>query len=344
MKKKDKEKKLRCYEIVADESDCLAMSLVDCPAVELDFVYLSKQQPQQIFLEKDEKHLIVGAALIPDKPIYRCQDGEEFYIQFSRQTIEKMAHDFIKNHRTDRFTLDHMYNVGGISVVESWLKEGKGDKSSAYGFDVPDGTWMLMSKVEDPQTWAKIKNGELNGYSIEAFCGLEEINFKNMTKEVKVNQEAIEITPSFWDTLKGIIADALGKGEESKEVEDTVGEIADALEDGAGPKDEETKVVEQAEVEEIPEEEIPEAIAEEVVDTVEETAETVEEEVEDLQAVVDELNAKIAEKDAEIEELKKKNEKLSKQPSAKVVKQGAVQKQNPRDIIEALHNGTYFKK
>lgn len=341
-----KKKKLKCYE-VAIESECYAMSLVDEPAIELDFVYLSKQKPQQILLEKEDRHLIVGAALIPDKPIYRRYDDEEFYIQFSRQTIEEMAHKFLTHHRIDNFTLGHDNQIEGISVVESWIKEGEGDKAVGYGFDVPDGTWMIMSKVEDEELWQRIKEGEVKGYSIEAICGLNEIKFNTMAKEVKVNQEAVEITDGFWDKLKSIIADALGKGEESKEVEDTVGEIADAIEDGAGPKDEETKVVEQAEdtAEEAAGDEVnPEEIAEGVADVIEETAETPAEEVEDLQAVVDELNAKIAEKDAEIEELKKKNAKLSKQPSAKVVKQGAAPKQNPRDVIEALYNGTYFKK
>lgn len=332
---KEKKRKLKCYE-VAIESECYAMSLVDEPAIELDFVFLSKQKPRHILLEKEDRHLIVGAALIPEQPIYRNQDGEEFYIQFSRQTIEAMAHKFLSHHRIDNFTLGHDSQIEGISVVESWTKEGPGDKAVGYGFkDIPDGTWMIMAKVEDEELWQMVKNGEVKGFSIEAICGLNEIKFNTMDKELKVNQESVEVTASFWETLKSIIADALGKGEEAKEVEEVVEEVADALE-------EETVVVEQAE--EIPEEEIPEVVAEEVIETIEDVADTPAEEVAALQEVIDELNQKIAEKDAEIEELKKKNEKLSKQPSAKVVKQGAVQKQNPRDIIEALHNGTYFKK
>ena len=86
-----KKKKLKCYSVGLD-SDVFAISLVDEPAIESNFIYLSKEKPVQICLETSEKHIVMGAVLIPDKPIYRNQDGEEFYIQFSAETIEKLAH------------------------------------------------------------------------------------------------------------------------------------------------------------------------------------------------------------------------------------------------------------
>lgn len=334
-------KKLKQYEVTFD-SDCYAMSLVADPAVEVDFVYLSKDRPSQVFLEKNEKHLIVGAALIPDKPIYRNQDGEEFYIKFSRETIEKMAHDFIKKGFTNSFTEQHEQPLGGIAVVESWIKEGDGDKAASYGFDVPDGTWMIMSKVYDVDLWDKIKSGELNGYSIEAMVGLDEIklNQHTMAKNTKNTKlEAVEITDGFWDKLRGIIADAMGKPQKSEEVEETVGEVVDAMEEEGGPKDENPKVVEAEVMAETPEE-----IADDAADAAEAVAETPAEEKENLQAVIDELEAKIDEKDAEIEELKKANAKLGKRPSSKPVRMGAAPKRNPRDVIEAIYNGTYFSK
>ena len=164
-----------------------------------------------------------------------------------------------------------------------------------------------------------------------------------MAKENKDTKlEAIEIDDSFWTKLRGILSDALGKPEESKEVEDTVGEIVDEMEKGAGPKDEETKVVEQAE------DEIPAAVVNEevmdVVETVNEVTVTPAESVDALQAVIDGLQEEIAKKDEEIESLKKQNQKLSKQPSTKPVVKASAQKQNPRSVIESLYNGTYFNK
>ena len=233
-----------------------------------------------------------------------------------------------------------------IYVVETWLKTSENDKSKDYGIDVPIGSWLMAAKVENEDIWNKIKSGEMNGFSIEAFVNLDEIklnkNNKDMAKENKVKLEAVEIDDKFWDKLRGILSEALGKPEESKEVEETVGEIVDEMEKGAGPKDEETKVVEQVE-NEMPAEVVNEEVMD-VVESVDEVTETPAESVDALQAVIDGLQEEIAKKDEEIESLKKQNQKLSKQPSTKPVVKASAQKQNPRSIIEALYNGTYFNK
>ena len=340
-----KKKKLKCYSVGLD-SDVYCISLVQEPAIESNFIYLSKEKPVQICLETNEKHIVMGAVLIPDKPIYRNQDNEEFYIQFSKETIEKLAHDYLANDRVYSFTKEHGDVADGIYVVETWLKTSENDKSKDYDLDVPVGSWLMAAKVENEEIWQKIKAGEMNGFSIEAFVNLDEIKLnkinKDMAKENKVELEAIEIDDNFWNKLKGILADALGKPEESKEVEETVGEIVDEMEKGAGPKDEEPKVVEQAE------DGIPAAVANEevmnVVESVNEVTATPAESVDALQAVIDGLQEVIAKKDEEIESLKKQNQKLSKQPSTKPVVKASAQKQDPRSIVEALYNGTYFNK
>ena len=340
-----KKKKLKCYDVAFD-SDVYCISLVQDPAIEVNYVALSKEKPLQILLEKEDKHIIVGCALVPDKPIYRRDGDEEFYIQFSKETIEKLAHNYLANDRIYSFSTDHKDVADDVYIIETWLKTSENDKSKDYGLDVPIGSWMVMAKVENDEIWNRIKEGELQGFSIEAFVNLDEIklnkNNKDMAKENKVKLEAIEIDDNFWDKLRGILADALGKPEESKEVEETVGEIVDEMEKGAGPKDEETKVVEQAE------DEIPAAVVNEevmdVVESVNEVTATPAESVDALQAVIDGLQEEIAKKDEEIESLKKQNQKLSKQPSTKPVVKASAQKQNPRSVIESLYNGTYFNK
>lgn len=338
-----KKKKLKYYSVGLD-SDVYAISLVDEPAIESSFIYLSKEKPIQVCLNKDEKHIVMGAVLIPDKPIYRNQDGEEFYIQFSADTIEKLAHQYLAKDRVYSFTQQHEDVADDIYVVETWLKTSENDKSKDYGIDVPVGSWLMAAKVENEEIWEKIKSGEMNGFSIEAFVNLDEIklnkNKKDMAKNTKL--EAVEIDDKFWDKLIGILADALGKPEKSEEVEETVGEIVDEIEKGAGPKDEDTKVVEQAE-DETPAEVVDEEVKD-VVDAVEEVTETPAESAEALQAVIDGLQEEIAKKDEEIETLKKQNSKLSKRPSTKPVVKASAQKQNPRSVIESLYNGTYFKK
>ena len=338
-----KKKKLKCYSVGLD-SDVFAISLVDDPAIESNFIYLSKEKPVQICLEASEKHIVMGAVLIPDKPIYRNQDGDEFYIQFSKETIEKLAYDYLANDRVHSFTKEHDDVAENIYVVESWLKTSENDKSKDYGIDVPVGSWLMAAKVENEEIWQKIKAGEMNGFSIEAFVNLDEIKLNKINEDMakKTKLEAVEIDDKFWDKLRGILADALGKPEESKEVEETVGEIVDEMEKGAGPKDEETKVVEQVE-NETPAEVVNEEVMD-VVESVDEVTETPAESVDALQAVIDGLQEEIAKKDEEIETLKKQNQKLSKRPSTKPVVKASAQKQNPRSVIEALYNGTYFNK
>lgn len=312
-----KKKKIKCYDVSMD-SDVIAISLVDDPAIESNFIALSKETPKVIYLEKEDKHLIIGAVLIPDKPIYRNQDGEEFYIQFSKETIEKLAHDYLIHDRNSSVTEQHDRIVEDVYLVETWLKTSEMDKSNEY-MDVPVGTWIAAMKVENEDIWSKVKNGELKGFSIESFVNLNEImlnKIENKDMAKNVNMEAIQVDDNFWDKLREIISKAMGAPQESKEVEDTVGEIVDEMEIEGGSKEEKPKVVEQAE-------EVVPAIDEqvkEIVDDINEKADTQEEAKEDLQAVVDGLREEIAKKDAEIEQLKKTNAKLSKQPSTKPVK------------------------
>lgn len=340
-----KKKQLKCYEVTMD-SEVYAVSLVTDPAIELNFIALSKNKPLQILLEKEDKHIIIGAVLTPDTPIYRRDGDDEFYIQFSKETVEKMAHEYLMSDRIYSFTEQHEDVADDIAVIESWVKMSDNDKSKDYGIDAPIGTWFMMAKVENEDIWQKIKNGELQGFSIEALANLSEIKNKiikqnNMAKE-KTNLEAIEITDNFWDRLRSIISDALGKSEKSEEVEKTVGEVVDAMEVEGGEKDEKPKVIEQ-EAEETTAEVVDEEVKD-VIDEIEKVTETPAENAEALQAVIDGLQEEIAKKDEEIETLKKQNAKLSKQPSVKPLTKMASQKQNPREIIESLYNGTYFNK
>lgn len=346
-------KKIKYYSVTMDDSMVFCISLVDEPAIESDFVCLKKQESMQVCLQQDEKHMVIGAVLVPDMPIYRNQGGEEFYIQFSAETIEKLAHDFVAENRSGDFSWQHEDSVKGVHCVESWVViDPERDKSLAYGLHPKRGTWMLAAKIDDEDLWNKVKSGEAKGFSVEAFVNLDELNLKKidkvMDKDKEVKMEAVEITSDFWDKLRSIIADALGKPQESSEVEDTVGKVADEIEVAGGPKDSETKVVEEAKKKKKTscEDVAPDVDdkVKEVVDKVDADADSAQEAKDKLQAVIDGLNEEIKKKDAEIANLKKENAKLSKQPSAKPVKTEMEKKQSPREIIEALRNGSYFKE
>lgn len=340
-------RKLKCYSVTLD-SDVYAVSLVDDPAIEETFIALGKEKPLRIFLEENEKRIVMGAVLVPDKPIYRNQDGEEFYITFSADTIEKLAHDFLRMGRNYNFSYQHDGAVEGVSVIESWIvSDTEMDKSAQYGMRLPKGTWVMAAKIDNEELWRSIRKGDAKGFSIEAIVNLDEIKLKKdneiMNEDKDVKMESVEITDGFWDKLRQIISEALGKPQEDAQVDETVGKITDEIEKGAVEEETNMEVAKQAEenVESSPK---TDAIAKEVINDVNEQAETQEQAQEDLQAVIDALRAEIAAKDEEIANLKKENQKLSKQPSVKPVKtEMSEQKMSPFEVVEALRNGTYFK-
>ena len=337
-------KKLKKYSVVGDSSDVYAISLVEEPAIEIDYVAFDKDKetkPNLKFIEdkQNEKFMILGPALVPDKNIYRNYDGNEFYVSFSAECIEKLSYKFMKTCYGDGcFTKDHESFAQGCSLAESWIKTSENDKSVDYGFDCPIGTWFMAAKIDSIELWDSIKKGERKGFSIESWVDLEEIIENNDQKEndmskQKTNLETMEVNDGFWEKLKGIIAEAMGTSKDDKTVEDAVEEA----------KAEADPVEEVVEAEEQTPEVPVDEVAKEVIDTVEEGAETTETAAEDLQTVVDKLQEEVDALKAENAELLKKNQNMSKKPSAKVNVKQSAEKGNPRDVIEALYNGSYFK-
>ena len=122
-----------------------------------------------------EKRILMGAALIPSKPIYRQNiskngDQSEYYIYFSQATVRKASELFFIRGNQNNTTLEHELELKGLTVVESWIKEDlKLDKSSIYNLNTPVGTWMVSVKVNNDDIWKKVKAGEIRGFSIEGF-------------------------------------------------------------------------------------------------------------------------------------------------------------------------------
>ena len=138
-------------ELFIDEEDEVsgieAVSIVENPAIEEDFIALKNHEVKFAEVNK-EKRILMGAALIPNKPIYRKHEDKEYYIYFSRDTVRKASELFFIRGNYNRSTLEHGMPLNGLVAVESWLVEDpKKDKSAAYGMDMPKGTWMLSMKV-----------------------------------------------------------------------------------------------------------------------------------------------------------------------------------------------------
>jgi len=161
-------------ELFIDENDDVsgieAVSIVENPAIEEDFVALKNQEFKFAEVNK-EKRILMGAALIPNKPIYRKNEDKEYYIYFSRDTVRKASELFFIKGNHNKSTLEHQVPLVGLVAVESWIVEDlEKDKSRAYGMEVPLGTWMLSMKVMNDDVWENyVKTGLVKGFSIEGY-------------------------------------------------------------------------------------------------------------------------------------------------------------------------------
>ena len=165
---------MKIIELIIDEEAELfgidAISIVSEPAINSSFVTLNQNKVQLAEVDAD-RHILLGAALIPDKPIYRNQNGEEFHVYFSKRTVRRAMELFFKFGNQNNSTLEHEHKLNGLSVVESWIVEDKEqDKSALYNLDVPVGTWCVSVKVENDAVWNEwVKEKKVSGFSIEGF-------------------------------------------------------------------------------------------------------------------------------------------------------------------------------
>jgi hypothetical protein len=166
----------------SDELGVDKISLVKKPAIESDFIYMSEvsDEYKQINLSDDDKRIISGAVLIPNKEIIRKdEDGDIYYIKYSSEQIEKIVQKFFKDKDQYSINKDHKTDLTDIWIYESWIV-GENDKVKDLGLDVPVGTWMVSMKVENEETWEGIKSGKWKGFSIEGL-----FKFKKETEKIK---------------------------------------------------------------------------------------------------------------------------------------------------------------
>ncbi len=159
-------------ELFIDENDEVsgieAISVVENPAIEENFIALKNQEFKLAEVDK-EKRILMGAALIPNKPIYRQSGEQEYYIYFSQATVRKASELFFIKGNQNNSTLEHQLELKGLTAVESWIVESEQDKSRMYDLNVPIGTWMVSMKVNNDDVWKKVKAGEVKGFSIEGY-------------------------------------------------------------------------------------------------------------------------------------------------------------------------------
>ena len=199
---------MKTYKAVYDpinNDGVYGISLVKSPAMEGLFIALSEDEKKiQLKTIDEEKRILVGLVLEPDKPIYRNQGGEEFNIIFDSQTVESLCYGFSKNKYTSNSTIEHNTDkiIEGVTFVENWLvRDEKIDTAVALGLNAKLGSWVSVMKVDSDEVWNEyVKTGLVQGFSVDAMLSLEEINLKseiNMSEQAKTNSLLEKILLAF---------------------------------------------------------------------------------------------------------------------------------------------------
>ena len=326
-------KKIKKYKVGLD-SETYKISMVSEPAIEVDYVALAKQDEVEVKLSSDERHICYGPALIPNKDIYRNNGEQEFYINFTEDSIVKMSQEFMKDYRQHEVNLQHSDNVDEVYVAESWIVEDPyRDKANALGFNVPKNTWMIGMKVNNIDTWERVKSGELKGFSVESAIHLEDFN-KN---EKNDNDMEVE-NETFWTRMKAVISEAFTLASKDKEDEMELMASEEKLEEAKPtetaveePKvDEPTPVNEEVKEEPVEAENKPTEVKEEPKEEVKP-----EEPKEDnhLEELINNLKSEIEALKEVNTGLQNKIKDLGKTPSTKPVSTSS--KPNPKDTYAA---------
>lgn len=146
-----------------------------------------------------EEKMVVGPAMVPDKMIIRRNEitGEVYYVYFTAETIKKLQQKFMFEKLLDKTNIEHGRKfLNGVSVVESWIVDDpKKDKQQVFGMDYPKGTWMVSMKIEDDAIWQKVKEGKLNGFSVQGY----------FLEKAKFSQDNSVIIQEIKDILKQFV-------------------------------------------------------------------------------------------------------------------------------------------
>lgn len=206
------DKSLPVYEVIVSEEDETGVkfiSLVDRPAIEVDWHAFSEQKKVFRFEKVGDQQKLAGPFLIPNLPIYRVDEKtkEAYYMTFSEKSIQILADKFNGQANNKNINVEHQPGSQiDAYVSENWIVEDpKHDKSAKYGFDLPKGSWFGLVKIQDPTLWNDyIKAGELKGFSIEGMLGITKVKNSIQTQmekteikltEVKTKEGAVLYTP-----------------------------------------------------------------------------------------------------------------------------------------------------
>lgn len=271
-------KELPLFNITLDDfvEGMYKISLVDKPAIEENFLYFSEQKAPTLEFADAEKRELVGPIMIPNKPILRFSPDKGYYnVQFTEEIIKEIMYKYSKDGLFNSFGIHHAYDTHDVVLLEVWMKESDNDKSKDYGYDLPNGTVFVKTKIESDELFNAIKEGEVNGFSIEIEANIEPTKYEEMN-EFSFAKELGKMEAQFEATINTLL-------QRVEALESANAELAAQLENFSTEE-----VVEETTVQETTEE-VFEETTEEAVEATEEVFEETQEVVEET--VTEEMSA-----------------------------------------------------
>jgi hypothetical protein len=200
------EKKLPTYRIIVNQDDSetgvYGISLVDEPAIEVDWIKLQKELQDILFSANKDKQMLFGPLLIPDKLILRrAQNGDLYNIMFDKDTIQTIADKYNESGDNKAFNFQHSNKQVDAVLLQNWIT-GSADKSQDYGFSLPEGSWFGGVKVKDESFWMnEVKSEKVKGFSIEIKAETELIKMTSIIEDKNKNIKLMEIKTNEGVTL-----------------------------------------------------------------------------------------------------------------------------------------------
>lgn len=208
----------KLYDISIDPTDfetgLNAISLVENPAVEVDFLAFAKDESAVLQFADEERHIITGIALLADTPIYRiAPDRTEYYVRFTKDCIRQLVEKYFKFGLTNSVNIEHKKDqfVDGVTMLESYLIDKERGICPSEFDSVPDGSWVVSYKVNNLDVWSKIKSGEVKGFSVQGLFRIIETKLEMSSNKIEEentehqNKNNISLMSKLKEKIKALL-------------------------------------------------------------------------------------------------------------------------------------------
>jgi hypothetical protein len=193
---------LEINEDLTDGSEVDFVALVDKPAIERNFLRF-KEDRLTFEIQDEERRIISGPIMLADTPIYRNDNGQEYFVSFPKDTIYKIIKKMFQKNYTGNVNLMHDPKkiVEGVTMFECWISDESRGVKPMKGFeDAPDGSAFASYFVDNDEVWSKVKSGEFKGFSVEGL-----FNYKK-------GEQVMNYEEKLWSDIANILNECNFKG------------------------------------------------------------------------------------------------------------------------------------